>query len=80
MTRFEAALDRYKQHRLSAEEAGELLGLSGRHFRRQCARMRRKGSTGCGTSVWVVSRTAVRLRASLRGCAGCIARTMPTSR
>ena len=28
VTRFEEALDRYKQHRLSAEEAGELLGLS----------------------------------------------------
>jgi hypothetical protein len=28
VTRFEEALDRYKQGRLSAEEAGELLGLS----------------------------------------------------
>ena len=27
VTRFEAALDRYKQGRLTAEEAGELLGL-----------------------------------------------------
>ncbi len=36
VTRFEDALDRYKQGRLTAEEAGELLGLSGRHFRRQC--------------------------------------------
>ena len=34
VTRFEDALDRYKQGRLTAEEAGELLGLSGRHFRR----------------------------------------------
>ena len=42
VTRFEGALDRYKQHRLSAEEAGELLGLSGRHFRggQQSARVR----------------------------------------
>jgi hypothetical protein len=44
--RFEEALDRYKQHRLSAEEAGELLGLSGRHFRRQCARYAAEGIDG----------------------------------
>jgi hypothetical protein len=46
VTRFEEALDRYKQHRLSAEEAGELLGLSGRHFRRQCARYAAEGIDG----------------------------------
>ena len=46
VTRYEAALDRYKQHRLSAEEAGELLGLSGRHFRRQCARYEAAGTDG----------------------------------
>jgi hypothetical protein len=46
VTRFEEALDRYKQHRLSAEEAGELLGLSGRHFRRQCARYEAEGMDG----------------------------------
>lgn len=46
VTRFEEALDRYKQHRLSAEEAGELLGLSGRHFRRQCARYEAAGTDG----------------------------------
>lgn len=46
VTRFEAALDRYKQGRLTAEEAGELLGLSGRHFRRQCARYEAAGVDG----------------------------------
>jgi hypothetical protein len=46
VTRFEEALDRYKRHRLSAEEAGELLGLSGRHFRRQCARYASAGIDG----------------------------------
>ncbi len=46
VTRFEEALDRYKRHRLSAEEAGELLGLSGRHFRRQCARYAAEGIDG----------------------------------
>ena len=46
VTRFEEALDRYQQRRLSAEEAGELLGLSGRHFRRQCARYEAEGIDG----------------------------------
>ncbi len=46
VTRFEDALDRYKQGRLSAEEAGELLGLSGRHFRRQCVRYEAEGTEG----------------------------------
>jgi helix-turn-helix protein len=46
VTRFEQALDRYKQGRLTAEEAGELLGLSGRHFRRQCARYEAEGADG----------------------------------
>ena len=46
VTRFEEALDRYKQHRLSAEEAGELLGVSGRQFRRQCARYAVDGIDG----------------------------------
>jgi helix-turn-helix protein len=46
VTRFEDALDRYKKGRLTAEEAGELLGLSGRHFRRQCARYVEDGPDG----------------------------------
>jgi hypothetical protein len=46
VTRFEDAFERYKQHRLTAEEAGELLGLSGRHFRRQCARYSEDGVDG----------------------------------
>src|ERR1700759_3605381 len=46
VTRFEDALDRYKQGRLTAEEAGELLGLSGRHFRRQCRRYAEEGEDG----------------------------------
>jgi hypothetical protein len=46
VTRFEEALNRYKRHRLSAEKAGELLGLSGRHFRRQCARYASAGIDG----------------------------------
>src|SRR5690349_11665910 len=46
VTRFEEALDRYRQRRLTAEGAGELLGLSGRHFRRQCARNAAEGADG----------------------------------
>ncbi len=34
VVRFEDALGRYRRRRLTAEEAGELLGMSGRHFRR----------------------------------------------
>ena len=46
VTRFEQALERYKQSRLTAEEAGELLGISGRHFRRQCVRYAEEGVDG----------------------------------
>lgn len=44
--RFLDALDRHKKGHLTAEEAGELLGLSGRHFRRQCARYETEGLDG----------------------------------
>jgi hypothetical protein len=40
------ALDRRKKGHLTAEEAGELLGLSGRHFRRQCVRYETEGIDG----------------------------------
>lgn len=46
VTRFEDALERYRRGRLTAEEAGELLGLSGRHFRRQCVRYAEEGPEG----------------------------------
>ena len=46
MRRFLDALDRHKQGRLTAEEAGELLGLSGSHFRRQCVRYEAEGLDG----------------------------------
>lgn len=44
--RFEDTFDRHKKGQLTAEEAGELLGLSGRHFRRQCARYQAEGVDG----------------------------------
>ena len=32
--RFEEALERYRKRRLTADEGGEVLGMSGRNFRR----------------------------------------------
>ena len=46
VSRFEDALDRFRRRRLSAEEAGELLGVSGRHFRRLCVRFEEDGLEG----------------------------------
>jgi hypothetical protein len=37
-TRFEEAFEQYQRHRLTGEEAGELLGMSGCNFRRLCVR------------------------------------------
>lgn len=44
--RFEEALERYRKRRLTAEEAGEILGMSGRHFRRLLTRYEEEGSEG----------------------------------
>jgi hypothetical protein len=44
VTRFEEAFGQYRRRRLNAEEAGELLGMSGRHFRRLCYRYEEDGS------------------------------------
>ena len=44
--KFEDALGRYRQRRLTAEEAGELLGMSGRHFRRLIDRYEEEGREG----------------------------------
>jgi hypothetical protein len=46
VTRFEEALDRYRRRRLTGDEAGELLGLSGRQFRRLCVRFEEEGVDG----------------------------------
>ena len=46
VTRFEEALGQYRRRRLNAEEAGELLGMSGRNFRRLCARYEEDGVEG----------------------------------
>ena len=46
VSRFEEALEQYERHRLTAEEAGELLGMSGRNFRRLCVRYEEDGIEG----------------------------------
>lgn len=46
VSRFEEALDRYRKRRLTAEEAGELLGMSGRNFRRLAVRYDEEGIEG----------------------------------
>ena len=46
VVRFEDALERYRKRRLTAEEAGELLGMSGRHFRRLMDRYDEEGREG----------------------------------
>jgi hypothetical protein len=44
--RFEEAFNRYRKRRLTAEEAGEVLGMSGRTFRRMCVRYDEDGVDG----------------------------------
>lgn len=44
--RFEAAFEQYERRRLTAEEAGELLGMTGRNFRRLCVRYEEDGIEG----------------------------------
>jgi transposase len=44
--RFEEAFEQYQRRSLSGEEAGELLGRSGRKFRRLCVRYEEEGVEG----------------------------------
>ena len=46
VNRFENAHARYRRRRLSAQEAGEMLGMSERHFRRLCHRYEDEGVAG----------------------------------
>lgn len=46
VTRFGEAFELYQRRRLSGEEAGELLGMSGRNFRRLCVRYEEDGVEG----------------------------------
>ena len=44
--RFEEALERYRKRRLTVDEAGEVLGMSGRNFRRMVVRYDEEGVEG----------------------------------
>lgn len=46
VSRFEEAFEQYRRRRLNSEEAGELLGISGRQFRRLCIRYEEDGVEG----------------------------------
>ena len=46
VSRFHDALERFRRRRLSADEAGALLGVSGRQFRRLCVRFDDEGEEG----------------------------------
>ena len=46
VVRFEEALARYRKRRLTAEEAAEVLGMSGRNFRRLADRYEEEGIDG----------------------------------
>ena len=46
VARFEEAFEQYQRHRLTGEEAGEPLGMSGRNFRRLCVRYGEDGIEG----------------------------------
>jgi transposase len=46
VSRFEDAFEQYQRRRLTAEEAGELLGMSGRNFRRLVIRYEEDGIEG----------------------------------
>jgi hypothetical protein len=46
VSRFRDALERFRRRRLSADEAGELLGMSDRQFRRLCVRFDDEGEEG----------------------------------
>jgi transposase len=46
VSRFEEAFEQYRRRRLNSEEAGELLGISGRQFRRLCVRYEEDGIEG----------------------------------
>jgi hypothetical protein len=63
VTRFQEAFEQYEKHRLSSEEAGELLGMSGRNFRRLCVRYEEDGIEGLRD--WRIGKNRGRQRVSV---------------
>jgi hypothetical protein len=66
VSRFEEALEQYERHRLTAEEAGELLGMSGRNFRRLCVRYEEDGLWGLWATLLRCPQTHTGLSAAKR--------------
>jgi hypothetical protein len=80
VTRFQEAFEQYEKHRLSSEEAGELLGMSGRNFRRLCVRYEEDGIEGLRDRRIGKVSSVVRRRASSSGCTRFIGSATATSR
>ena len=81
VTRFEEALDPHKKRPSDSEEAGELLGLSARHFRRMCGRYEEdRGGRPAGSSARPGDRSGERRRANWSACVGFTERATRTSR
>ena len=70
--RFEDVLSRYRRRRLTTGEAGELLGMSERHFRRLCGRYE-EGVRALPTARSASGRRGARRRPACRRWWRCIA-------
>ncbi|NDG47899.1 MAG: hypothetical protein EBY30_02275 [Rhodospirillales bacterium] len=70
VTCFEEALERHRLGRLSAEEAGEALGMSGRQFRRLRVRYSAVGSEGSPTQVAQIATSIAEFGARMRMAPG----------
>ncbi|QND64338.1 helix-turn-helix domain-containing protein [Mesorhizobium loti] len=68
MQKFRDVLSRWNGGDLSMMEAGELLGMSERQFRRYRDRYEEAGEAGCSTGVWARFRRVGCLRKQLRRC------------
>ncbi len=81
VVRFEEALERYRKRRLTGEEAGELLGMSGRHFRRLIERYDEEGREGLrDRRLGKPSPRRAPRRGNCRACDGSIKSSTATSR
>ena len=77
--RFEELLERHERGELTQEETGELLGMSGRTFRRWRERYREEGVPGLADRRVGKPSPTVRRRASYRECGGCMRSCTATS-
>jgi len=80
VTRFEEAFGQYRRRRLNADEAGELLGVSGRHFRRLCDRYEEEGARACAIAGSAKCRRAGHRRVSSSACRSFTGSATATSR